>query len=367
MKISEFKAALPYMFKANVTPFVWGHAGIGKSSIAKQLAEELGYKYFPFYLGTQSDLGDILGLASFVKDENGSEIATSFAPPKWIKDMIDYCNQNPDSGAIILLDEFNRARRDVLNGMFSLALDKTFHTMKLPDNCHIIAAGNPPTDEYFTTDVNETALMSRFVHIKLEPTFQEWLDYAKAASFDDTLVGFLQEQPDLLQDAKSSFTLPVKVDPRSYERLNRLFKVGTPQNLLEQLMLGIIGPERVVAYKAHLQNSDKPLTGEQVLEGKNKDKIAKWSNPLDIKASLLSITCDNLLATLQAWDKEKKELKGKQADALMDFLESAPKDIIYALFSRIVKEKVSVFLDFASNKKYESRILAITRAQKAAA
>ena len=146
MNIKDLKASLDYLFKAQVTPFIWGHAGIGKSTVMKHYAQEKGYKYFPFYLGTMSDVGDILGLATFTKDENGNDVGTHFAPPSWLKDMIQYCEDNPESGAVIFLDEFNRGRRDILNGMFSLALDKTFHTIKLPENCHVIAAGNPPTD-----------------------------------------------------------------------------------------------------------------------------------------------------------------------------------------------------------------------------
>ena len=266
MNIQQFSESLDYLVQAELTPFIWGHAGIGKTSIIKQYAKRKGFKFFAFYLGTQSDIGDILGLADFVRDENGTVIATKFATPEWLKNTIDYCEKNPNSGAVIFLDEFNRARRDILSGMFSLALDKTFHTLKLPKNCHIIAAGNPPTDEYFVTDVNETALMARFVHVKLEPTFEEWVTYAQDAGIDNNLIGFLKNQPELLEQNHTDFQLPVK-DRRAYERLDRLFKLKTPAHLLEQLMAGIIGLERTVAYLQYIAKADKPLSGEAVLEG----------------------------------------------------------------------------------------------------
>lgn len=360
MNIKELKVSLPYLFKAQHTPFMWGHAGIGKSTVIKQYAQEKGYKFFPFYLGTQSDLGDILGLASFVKDENGSEIATTFATPLWLKDTIEYCVNNPDSGAIIFLDEFNRARRDILNGMFSLALDKTFHTLKLPDNCHIIAAGNPPTEEYFVTDVDETALMARFTHIKLEPTFDEWMKYAKDANFEPTILSFLLEQPELLEDGKSEFKLPVKVDRRSYERLNRLFKVNTPPDLLEKLAYGIIGIERSVAYKLHLQNTVKPLDADQVFDGSGMSVITEWSNPSNIKSSLLSKTCDNVFEAL----KLEPSLMTCGYDNLMTFLETLPRDMSYPMLKRLVKEGPQTFKTFIKDDKYEGRLVAITKEAK---
>jgi len=364
MNIKDLQASLEYLFKAEITPFIWGHAGIGKSTIVKQYAESKGYKFFPFYLGTQSDLGDILGLASFVKDSKGSEIATHFAPPEWIKNMIDFCNENPESGAVIFLDEFNRARRDILNGMFSLALDKTFHTLKFPKNCYIVAAGNPPTEEYYVTDVNETALMARFCHIKLEPTFQEWVTYAQSNKFESSLVSFIQEQPDLLEDAKSTFTLPVKVDRRSYERVNKLFNVKTPMNLLEQLMQGIIGIERLVAYKLHLQSQEKVLTGEEVLLGQRLNLVEKWSNPIDIKASLVSGTCDNVFSLLVAKSKETENLTKEESDNFMKFIEVLPKDTAYPLLKKLLAEDLKLFKNFIRSPDYEPKLLVITRSAK---
>lgn len=362
MNIQELKASLEYYFKAEVTPFIWGHAGIGKTTVMKQYAESKGYKFFPFYLGTQSDLGDILGLASFVKDENGSEIATTFATPLWLKDTIEYCNENPESGAVIFLDEFNRARRDILNGMFSLALDKTFHTLKLPKNCHIVAAGNPPTDEYFVTDVNETALMARFAHIKLEPSFREWYTYASDNKFEPTLLSFLQEQPELLEDGKSVFTLPVKVDRRSYERINRLFKVGTPEDLLEKMMVGIIGAERLVAYKAHLKSTDKPLTALEVFTGVGFKKLELWSNPVDIKSSLVSATCDNIVDFLKT--AGDNALDGQPGDHFMACLEILPRDLAYPLLKKLLKEDIKPFKTFIKDVKYEGRLVVISKEAK---
>lgn len=372
MKIKDFKESLDYLVKAELTPFIWGHAGVGKSSVVKQYAESKGYKFFPFYLGTQSDLGDILGLAEFQTDEKGQK-TTVFATPKWMRDMISYCEENPDSGAVIFFDEFNRARRDILSGMFSLALDKTFHTIKLPKNCHIIAAGNPPTDEYSTTDVNETALMGRFVHVKLEPGLEEWIAYAKETNVEPTLIEFIRQQPDLLSDKRADFELPVKVDGRAITRLSLLFKVGTPMYLLEQLMPGIVGLERTVAYQEFLKKQDQPLTAKEVLTGKKKDFLSKWCNPDNISGSLISLTSDNVMAHIAELDKDfettKKGLSEKEMKNLMDFLTTIPKDMSFKVLERMTQEGSQVFAEFAttvssSGKTYEDHLIDIVRAAK---
>lgn len=365
MNIRDLETSLPYLFKAEVTPFVWGHAGIGKSSIIKQYAEKHGGHFFPLYLGTQSDLGDILGLADFVRDKNGTAVATTFATPVWLKECIDYCNKNPDSFAILFLDEFNRARKDVLNGMFSLALDKQFHTIKLPKNCHIVAAGNPPTEEYYTTDCDETALMARFAHIKLEPSFDEWVKYAKDINMEESLVGFLKEQPQLLETRRSVFELPVKCDRRAYSRVNALFKVETPTNILDQLMYGIIGIENTVAYKQYLKSIDKPLTGDEVFKGEGTDLLKKWSDPTNIAASFLSNTCDSVVEKMAALDKTGKNFTKKQETNLMTFIETLPKDVAYAFFNKLMMEhELKNFQEFYKNPENEDRLVAIVQAAK---
>lgn len=364
MNIKEFVESLDYLVKAELTPFIWGHSGIGKSSVVKQYAKLKGYHFFPFYLGTQSDIGDILGLADFVRDKNGTAIATKFATPEWLKGAIDYCNENPDSGAIIFLDEFNRARRDILNGMFSLALDKTFHTLRLPKNCHVIAAGNPPTDEYFVTDVNETALMARFVHIKLEPTLDEWLQYAKGKEIDPTIIGFIRNQPELLETAKTDFQLPVKVDRRSYERLDSLFKLKTPWYLLESLMTGIIGIERTVAYMQYLKNVDKPLEGQAILDLKSRDIIAKWSDPENTLSSLLNLTCDNLKDYLTVLDKTGVKLDAADKGQLMWLLHTIPKDVSFPLIKGLVTSKNRLFEDFFTDAAYEKLMVDLVKVAK---
>lgn len=358
MNIKSLQEALPYLFEAEVTGFIWGHAGLGKSTVIKQYAQDKGYKFFPFYLGTQSDLGDILGLAEFVRNSEGRAVSTDFAPPKWLVDTIDYCNSNPDSGAIIFLDEFNRARRDILNGMFSLALDKSFHTLKLPKNCHIIAAGNPPTDEYYVTDVNETALMARFCHIKLEPTFEEWTTYAAESNMDLTLVNFLKEQPMLLEDTRSEFQLPIKVDRRAWSRLDKLIAVDTPTALWEQLAAGIIGLERLVAYKQFLVSTEAPLSGNAVLVDGHLTPIKQWSNPTDIKSSLLSITCDNVSDVLKGIKTPKYD--DVTAENLTAFIETLPLELAFAFLRKIADQFLPPFIEYTNlGSPYYARITKI--------
>lgn len=356
MNITDLQRSLPYLFNAELTAFIWGHKGIGKTAVVKEYAKSKGYHFFPFYLGTQSDLGDVLGLATFVKDEDGNDVATKFAMPEWLKNAIDYCNHNPKSGAVIFFDEFNQARKDILSGMFSFALDKTFHTIKLPKNCHIIAAGNPNTEDYSVTDVSSAALMSRFVHIKLEPSVEEWLSYAEKSGIDSTLTGFIKEQPKLLSDAMIEFSLPNTVDPRAYERLDRFFKQNPPADIKDQITHSILGIERSVAYKEYLNKQDRPLLGKDVLAGQGRDLILTWSNPENIQGSMLNITVENVQKHIQEMAKENMTFSTSEEENFMWLLSNGPKDILYPLIKGLVDEKNPVFKTFYLKSEYLKQV-----------
>ena len=125
-------------------------------------------------------------------------------------------------------------------------------------------------------------------------------------------------------------------------------------------MCGIIGAERLVAYKLHLTKTDKPLTGAEVLSGQKMDLVKSWSNAIDIKSSLLSITCDNvfdLYKTLSATTDEQNEF-------LTSFVEIVPKDVSYPLLKRLFKADLPVFQTYIQIPKYESRIRAIVKEAK---
>ena len=154
MNIRDFKKSLPYLINANTAVMLVGHHGVGKSQGVKQFCDENELGFVDLRLGTQ-DVGDILGLADFKVDDNGERIATKFMPPDWFP-------MDPNSRGLIFLDEINRARRDVLQAVFQLVLDKRIHTYELPKGWHVVAAMNPSTQDYIVTDLSDKAFLDRF-------------------------------------------------------------------------------------------------------------------------------------------------------------------------------------------------------------
>jgi len=337
MFISTFKEALPYLFQSNIAPLVIGHHGIGKSQAVKQFAEEGGHKFVDLRLGTQ-DVGDLLGLPDFGTDKSGNKTTTVFMTPKWLTELIDWANKNPKKYGIIFLDEFNRARRDVLQAVFQLVLDRKMHTITLPENVYVIAAQNPNTEDYIVTDVSDKALMDRFCHIKLSPSVQEWIEYAKNTNFSKEVINFIVDQPELLQSKLEEFTLEeVKPSRRSWDSVNRLIAAKTPLPLLQELCYGLIGHEATVAFMSSLKNKDKPISANDIIKNfpDFKERLEKYSNSeTGGRIDLLKYTCDDLMDNLKS-RKSNKKLTKKEEENIIGFVKTIPRELCFNILHEL--------------------------------
>lgn len=366
MNIKTLKEALPFIFKANISTMIVGHHGVGKSQAVKQYADQLGIGFVDLRLGTQ-DVGDLLGLADFITEveeytlPNGNKaqrevkVATKFMRPDWFP-------SDPNSKGIVFLDEVNRGRRDVLQAVFQLVLDKRLHKYELPKGWHVIAAMNPNTEDYIVTDLSDKAFLDRFCHIKLAPSKQEFFEYAKHSKFEAQLIQFLQDQPALLQADLEAFELEVKPSRRSWEAVDRLMKVKTPINLLRELVSGLVGTAASAAFVKSLSDTDKPINGKDIVDDYDKfaAKIKKYSDSkTGGRQDMLKYTCDSLLEVIQ--EMKKKPTKD-QSTNISSFLKEIPKDLSFSLCQNLyLEDNVREIID---NDEELLKILANARNMK---
>jgi len=370
MNIKDFKRAIPYLSKANIATMLVGHHGVGKSQAVKQYSEENNLGFIDLRLGTQ-DVGDLLGLADFkempvertIVDSEGNKkvvtvlekTATKFMKPEWFP-------TDPDSKGILFLDEINRSRPDVLQAVFQLVLDKKLHTYELPKGWFVISAMNPSTGDYNTTDISDAAFMDRFCHIKLAPSKPEWFDYAKSQKFDNKLLQFLQKQPQLLQGELEAFSITVTPSRRSWEAVDRLLKQEMPQDLLREVVNGLVGTAAGSAFIKSLNEDDQPITAEEVLKdfAKVEKRIKQYStHKKGGRMDALKFTCDSILEMAQSRTKANSPLTKIEETNLAEFLIIIPKDLSFDLCRAIYLEEVT--RPVIENHKKLLQILADTK------
>lgn len=264
MNFTQLKSVLPYALKIGRTPHIIGHAGIGKSSIVYQVFQEMGYNVVERRLGQMADAGDLIGLMEFIKNKDNVNTHVDYVLPKWFP-------REPKT--VIFLDEVNRAHKDLLQAIFELVYDKSLMGNKLPEDCHIVAASNPPTGDYQVLDFNDTAFQDRFIHIKFEPTLEEFITYGKSRNLSNTVLDFISENPKLLENTElEDFSLDfVKPSRRSWEAVAKLDELNMEKALFVETIMGIVGSHAAIAFSSYKENYVKNISAKDVLY--NYDKI----------------------------------------------------------------------------------------------
>lgn len=228
-----------------------GPMGIGKSQIVRQAACEARVGFIDLRLSLMEP-GDLIGLPA---RENGR---TKWLAPEWFPE--------PGTRGILLLEEPNRSALDVRQAIFQLLTEWRLHTHVLPDGWVIIAAMNPD-DGVYQVEALDIAMLRRFLQIKVTPTVEEWLQWARGRSIDPRLIGFVRAHPKMLALADAS-TIAARPTPDGYRMLDVLLGSGiVPPHLLHEVATGVLGLEAGTALCAYLERapSATAVGGEDVL------------------------------------------------------------------------------------------------------
>jgi hypothetical protein len=200
MKPSQLLEALPALITERVPLHIWGPCGVGKSQIVAQVAADLNRQFLDIR-AVQYDPVDFRGLPRISSD------LTEWVPPKFL----------PTCGeGILFLDELTAAPQMTQAGCYQLVLDRRLGEYQLPDGWVVIAAGNPASERGVHFSMPRP-LRNRFVHLNLEPDFEDWCKWAVRSSIRPEVVAFLRFKPALLHDANATSDINAWPTPRSWE------------------------------------------------------------------------------------------------------------------------------------------------------
>lgn len=274
ISIATFKIVAPNL-PPHMAVLMRGPTGVGKSFLAKQIAEAHNLPFIDVRGSTMSE-GDVGGYPD-IEGMKDSGIMT-FCMPSW---FVRACNEP----VVLMLDELNRSLPGVQQSFFQLVLDRELGNDKdgkpyrLHPETRVIAAVNFGS-EY---DVNEMdpALLRRFWVADIEPTTEDWISWAVDNDIDDVVVDFVRQNPAHLRvDPSTVEPGTVCPNPASWHRLDECLKamnmapsaVAGHQNPegMYALSLGLVGTEAAIAFCAFVKEYEKQISAEDVLKGKIK-------------------------------------------------------------------------------------------------
>jgi hypothetical protein len=289
------KTSIAFAIKMKRPVFLWGPPGIGKSDIVQQIGADTDRDVIDVRLALWEPT-DIKGIPYF--DSNAGTM--TWAPPAELP-------TDPDSKAILFLDELNSAPPAVQAAAYQLILNRKVGTYVLPKGVDIVAAGNRDGDKGVTYRM-PAPLANRFVHLEMKVDFDDWQDWATLNGINPEVVGYVGYAKQDLYDYDPKTPSKSFATPRSWSFVSDLVsddEIDTES--LTNLVSGAIGDGLAVKFMAHRKIASKLPKPDDILDGKVKD--------LEIKevSAMYSLTvglCYEL--------KERADKKVEKWDAMAD-------------------------------------------------
>lgn len=260
MKISTYTAPALIMdvLRANLVPMLTSSPGVGKSSIAKDIAKKHNLKLIDVRL-SQVDPTELNGFP-FINEERTK---ASYVPMKTFPIEGDKIPTNYN-GWLLLLDEFNSAPLSTQAAAYRIVLDKEVGEFKLHPKVAIIAAGNLATDKAITNRLS-TAMQSRLIHLELETDIKAWLYWASKNNIDYRVTAYIAYQPEMLHQFDPDHNDNTFSCPRTWEFVSKImhnWKELTIDKL--PLIIGTIGEGAARQFFAFCQLFGKLPTIEDI-------------------------------------------------------------------------------------------------------
>lgn len=333
MSIGTFLKVAPKL-PNNISVLLRGKHGIGKSQLVAQIAKEAGLPLIDRRLSQMSE-GDMIGLPS--TDGN----TTRFNPPDWYKAACE----NP---VCLHLDEFNRALPEVMQAAFQVVLDRELNGHKLHPQTRVFASINVGAE--YSVNEMDPALLRRFWVIDLEPSVEDWVEWARPR-LDTVVVDFINGDSKWLdppKNADSSDLSQVHPTRHSWERLDATLKAinvavnaeADPKEILDAqhelfypTCLGFIGVEATIQFRDFAKSVDRRVSGADILNKypKVREKVLrlgqeKWN------------VCIEKLA--EEIDKTAK-VSAAQAKNVESFMRDLPGELRISLWAKLTSKGIS--------------------------
>jgi hypothetical protein len=295
---NELKEVINISYNKQIPMFIWGACGIGKSSIVKQCAKDLGIDFIDVRI-SQLEPCDLRGLPSVCNGE------TKWLSPNWL----------PKSGkGILFFDELNLAVPSIQASCYQLILDRQLGDYKLPDGWVIISAGNRFEDKANVFEM-PSPLANRFIHIELSvPSIESWCNWAFDNQIDSRIIAFLNFKNSRLFSFDSKNKDKAFATPRTWEYTSKLIKgcdYETNKDILDTLIASSVG-EGIQTEMSAFMKLQRKVKAEDILANPKKVKDIK---EIDLKYSLLA-------SISEYYGKHKKKETIKQILGVVDELEA---------------------------------------------
>lgn len=339
MNYADTLKSVDLVLATGEVPLIVGETGIGKTALAKELAETNGWSLIVID-GNLLKEGEIGGLPTIEpytrlnhKGDKVEQKATVYAVHHKLREI----DAETAKGQTVLLfiDEINRCEHTVQQELMNLILNREINGYTLPAGVKVVAAMNPSSKygadfDYQVVDM-DVAQENRFVWLYMEPDHLQWLDWASEAGLEPKVIEFISTFPEYLLKINED---DIRATPRSYERISSLYKLyrqrqeSVPRSVFLNVLRGNVGRLIAEEFASFAETEQRALISfAEVFAGDSLsasvlEKVKKESHTrLYLSAKNI---LKNLSDTINRGDVDTRDLISR----LIAFLKHYPADLM---------------------------------------
>tara|TARA_Y100000310_G_scaffold124946_1_gene123743 strand:+ start:249 stop:1325 length:1077 start_codon:yes stop_codon:yes gene_type:complete len=265
-----FHALMPFVTNtddgAAFPVLIRGRHGIGKSAVVYAYGATRDLPVVE-RRASQMTEGDLLGLPN--TDGN----RTSWNPPDWFAEACE-------RPVVLFLDEVDRATTEVRQGIFELCDSRKIAGNELHPETLIFAAinGGEHGAQYQVSEM-DPAELDRYTVYDVEPTVEDWLDWAKDR-VNEVVWDFINQNRVHLEHTGEFEPNKVYPSRRSWDRFNKSADAGNlfaeSSEVLYQLAASFVGFEAAVAFNDFVREYERQVAVEDILDAGNIEKTSDF-------------------------------------------------------------------------------------------
>ncbi|NMS91863.1 ATP-binding protein [Clostridioides difficile] len=344
-------------------PLIVGESGIGKTALAKKLAEENEWSLVVIdgNLLKEGEIGGLPTIESYVGvNSNGYKVekkTTVYAVHNKLREI----DEEISKGKFVLLfiDEINRCEHTVQQELMNLILNREINGYKLHDDVKILAAMNPSSKygsdfDYQVVDM-DAAQENRFVWLNMESEHTQWLKWAVDEGIERKVIEFISTFPEYLHKINED---DVSATPRSYERVSKIYKVykeknnSIPRAVFLNVIKGNIGKVIAEEFISFIESDSKPLISyEDVFLGESMDDSI-IERVKDESHTRLYLSAMNILKNLELNIKNDKYESNQYINRFIEFLKVYPVDLMIGIMKDIRNSYTEVYKKAIENEEF---------------
>ena len=363
MNFIDTLKSVDLVLSTNEVPLVVGESGIGKTALAKKLAEENNWSLVVIdgNLLKEGEIGGLPTIESYTTtNSNGEKIEkkiTVYAVHNKLREIDEEIAKG--KSVLLFIDEINRCEHTVQQELMNLILNREINGYKLHYDVKILAAMNPSSKygsdfDYQVVDM-DAAQENRFVWLNMEPDYNQWLNWAMDAGIEQKVIEFISTFPEYLHRINED---DVRATPRSYERVSKSYKMykenkdSIPRNVFLNVIKGNVGKVIAEEFISFVESDCSPLISyEDVLscEALSSSVIEKVKSESHTR---LYLSAMNILKTLESNFKNDDNISENNINRFIEFLKLYPVDLMVGIMKDIKSNYINVYNKAIENEEF---------------